>query len=178
MASDAQPFGQDSRPRRRTTVEWRPLDVERLHVTRVIDRPYAAVERDLRIQPEQVLRAAYGQDGSATEAVISLGVHPSLAWLRVPVRVESFSPTAGHHGFISIRWTPTRMTRVLPTMDADVSAVPQTTDACELVVDGRYRPPLGFVGFVIDRLLGRWVAARTVATFVERLAEGLEQTPI
>jgi hypothetical protein len=175
MTSESQSRKDASGPPRRANVEWRPLEFAGLRVTRVVGRPYAAIERDLRIRPEQALRIAYGQGGGATEATISLADHPSLSWLRVPVRVASFTPSGDHHGFISIRWTPTRLMHVLPTMDADVSAIPHTSDECELVLDGKYRPPLGFVGFLVDRLFGRWVASRTAATFVDRLAEGLEE---
>jgi hypothetical protein len=176
MASDSKPIEDVAPPRHRATVEWRPVELERLCVTRIVGRSYAAVEERLRVRPEQVLRAAYGEEFTPGDAVISIAPHPRLSWLRMRVRVESFTRVGEHHGVISIRWTPTRMVHLLPTMEADLSIHAGANEETELVLDGKYRPPLGLLGLVIDRVIGRWVASFTAATFVDRLADSIEHT--
>lgn len=165
-------------PERRATVEWRPVELERLRVSRFIARSLADVERVLRVSPERALQLAYGKAVDTTGAVISLSPYPSLPWLQVPVRVESSTPVGEHHGaVISVRWTATRMTHLFPIMEADLSVDPDGSDGCKLVLDGRYRPPLGLLGLILDRLVGRWIASTTARSFLDRLGDCLEHTP-
>jgi hypothetical protein len=171
-----EPLQDRSTPSHRASVEWLPADLERLRVTRALERPLADVNETLRVRPEQVLQLAYGQDGQPNGAVISLSLHPSIPWLRVPVRVQCFTPAGDHHGaVISIRWSAERGTRIFPTMDADLAVLQSGPGASELVLEGRYRPPLGLVGLIVDRIIGRWVASATAKTFLDRLADCIEQ---
>jgi hypothetical protein len=164
-------------PQRRATVEWRPVERERLRVSRCVARSFADVERILRVSPERALQLAYGKAVDPNGAVISLSPYPSLPRLRVPVRVESSTPVGEHHGaVISIRWTATRMTHLFPVMEADLSIHPNGSEECKLILDGQYRPPLGLLGLILDRLVGRWVASTTARSFLDRLGNCIEQT--
>ena len=177
MTESGEPSEETRSLERRATVQWRPVEFERLRVSRVVTRSNVDVERELRIQPEQVLRLAYGETVDTSGAEISLAPYPSLTWLRVPVHVESSTPVGEHCGaVISIRWTATWMPHLFPAMEADLSVRPERSGACELVLDGRYRPPLGLAGLILDRLVGRWVASTTARSFLDRLGDCIEKT--
>lgn len=159
----------------RATVEWRHVELERLRVSRFIARSLADVERVLRVSPERALQLTYGEAVDPNGAVISLSPYPSLPWLRVPVRVESSTPVGKNHGVvISLRWIAIRMSHLFPIMDADLSVHPEGSDECKLVLEGRYRPPFGLLGLILDRLVGRWIASTTARSFLDRLGDCLE----
>lgn len=161
----------------RSDVQWLPAAEERLRVTRKVDAPMAEVERVLRIAPERLIELAYDQPPEPDGLVISLRLVPSIAWLRVPVRVESWTPA--HHGAtIAIRWQATHLSRYFPVMDADLIASPGDGAGCQLILEGRYRPPLGLLGLLSDRLIGRFVAASTARRFVDRLSDRIQDGSI
>jgi hypothetical protein len=43
-----------------------------------------------------------------------------------------------------------------------------------ILIDGAYRPPFGVFGSVFDRVLGRWIAERTLDDFARRIGAYLE----
>jgi hypothetical protein len=157
------------------SVEWGPVEFAHFEVTCPVPLPLTAVQEFLRIHPEQVLHLAYDELSTGVDQVIYLTVHPALSGIGLPVRVESSTPMGSHHpgAVIAIRWTPTRYGRVVPTMEADLAVVPAGPEASTLVLHCQYRPPLGLAGLVLDRLLGRFVAATTTTTFIVRLADAL-----
>ena len=169
------PTAGSTTPSARATVEWLPAELERIRVTRVVHQPLEAVEQRLRVEPDKVVQRAYADFAEKGVGVIALGLHPSVSWLRVPVRVQSFTPVDPHRGaVISIRWTPTRLRRLVPTMEADLEVHPGEHGSSKLDLEGRYRPPLGLAGLVLDRLIGRFVASSTAKTFLDLVADGIE----
>jgi hypothetical protein len=59
-------------------------------------------------------------------------------------------------------------------MDADLDVRPGGYGSSELELEGRYRPPLGLAGLVLDRLFGRFVASSTARTFLDLVADCIE----
>ena len=158
-----------------TTVEWEPVHEEGLRVTRVVERPAGDLERMLHVRPEELIRLAYGQEAVGTPVRVRLQLSPRFDWLRVPVRVESRTPSAVHTGAeIAIHWAADVLTGVFPEMDADLLVRPAGEGSATLVLEGHYRPRLGLAGLLADRLVGRFVAAATAQQFLERLAGVLE----
>jgi len=43
-----------------------------------------------------------------------------------------------------------------------------------VILNGEYQPPLGRIGVVFDRLIGRWLALATSRDILNRLAQALE----
>jgi hypothetical protein len=159
----------------RAVVEWRPVELEHLRVSRTVRSPLVKIEDTLHVSPDFVLRLAYGNEVGPDDAVVGLTLHPLLPWLRVPVHVESFTPRADHHdAVISIRWRAARFARAFPTMEGDFFLHPGGHDESELALEASYRPPLGFLGLVLDRLVGRWIAGLTARTFLDRIGDYLE----
>jgi hypothetical protein len=142
----------------------------------VVHRPHIEVDELLHVRPESVIQLAYGAQVYSTSAVIKLAAHPALPWLRVPVRVQSLtSPQMNPAAKISLRWEPTHGARLLPTMEADLIVHSHGEGASELLLEARYHPPFGLVGLVLDRLVGRFVAASTARTFLELVASRIEE---
>lgn len=157
--------------------EWQPAELERIRVRRVVNLAFAETTRLLRVRPDELLRLAYGNEVSPTGTVISFVPHPRAPWLRLPVRAECSTPAPDARGvMISIRWEATRFARFFPVMETDLSVHPRPGNESELVLDGRYRPPLGLAGLLLDRLVGRWVASNAARSFVNRVATCLEES--
>jgi len=159
----------------RATAQWLPAELERLRVTRIVQRPLRQVEESLRVRPEKLIQLAYGYLPGLSATTISLAPFETMNWLRIPVLVESWTPPADHLGpVICIRWQASRFTPYFPVMEADLEVRPHGSDATEFVLEGKYRPPLGLIGLVCDRLFARWVATATARSFVDRLATSME----
>lgn len=160
----------------RAKVEWIPAALDRVRVSRIVEVPVSDAEKALRIRPEQIAHVVYKSSKSAGDgSIVMLSLAKSQKWLRVPARVDFLSPSAEHPGaIISLEWRANYLARCFPVMKADVLAH-GSGDFTELVLEGTYRPPLGLAGLILDRLVGRWVAAATAERFVEALATSLEQ---
>jgi hypothetical protein len=155
--------------------EWLPPEPRRIRAVRHVQMPLSRVDTALRKSPEHVIRLAYPDAGQSDEPVVHLRPYPRLQWLSVPVVIESVSsPTHEGPGVVSIRWRASWLTGAFPQMEAELVLHSAGPEACELQLDGRYHPPLGLLGLVVDRLLGRRVADATACTFLDRLAVALE----
>lgn len=150
---------------------WRPLR----HYA-YLARSYEAVWPVVAADPHGVLGAA--GSGAAGTGLADLHVRrggvdmnrevrlgfgglvadPDVA--RMPVRVEDAARPA-----------------LFPVFEGELSLEPLTVGSrliTQVGLSGRYRPPLGALGGVGDRLLGPEVAAASVAEFVDAIARRLE----
>jgi hypothetical protein len=162
---------------RRATAEWLPVEVERLRVSRIVLLPEAQVKSILRIEPQRFLAFTYGGEtsGSGSTPVI-LSPSRSQRWLRIPAQVEFWTPDAEHRAAtISVRWKATRFDRYFPVMEANLFVHASGDGESELLLEGRYRPPLGLFGLIGDRIIGRWIAAATVEHFIDAVAITIER---
>jgi hypothetical protein len=159
----------------RTTVAWIPAALEEVRVRRNIARSPLEVREMLRLRPEELIHLAYGTDPGATSVVVRVSASPSLCWLKVPVRIESWTPPPDRAAaVISLKWQALRASHYLPMMEADLCVLFAGHDETRLELDGRYRPPLGLLGLMGDWLVGRRVATAAVQSFVEQLASYIE----
>jgi hypothetical protein len=166
-----------SRGEQHATIMWLPPERERLQVSRIVHRTCEDVERDFHVRPDGVIKLAYGDRANEHDGTIPLAVHPSIPWVHVRVRVESFTPVPPHSAAaISVRWAPVRLTRFIPTLEADVHVLPAEQGQTELRLDGWYRPPFKLAGLLLDRLFGRFVAGFTAETFLNNLGAFFDGT--
>jgi hypothetical protein len=73
----------------------------------------------------------------------------------------------------ALRWADATHSHLFPQFEATLDIVPVPSDAApftQLGILGRYRPPLGPLGAIGDRLLGEDVIQATVTVFLEELA--------
>lgn len=59
-------------------------------------------------------------------------------------------------------------------MEADLVAHPLAGGRSELVLAGTYQPPFGFLGLVIDLIVGRLIAQSTAEAFINELSQAIE----
>jgi len=72
-----------------------------------------------------------------------------------------------------MEWRATGAEILFPSLEADLEVAALGGNRTQVSVSGRYRPPLGPVGNVIDRALLHRVAEATIKDFLDRLGETL-----
>jgi carbon monoxide dehydrogenase subunit G len=63
--------------------------------------------------------------------------------------------------------------RLFPALDADITLTPAGEHATLITLAGAYRPPLGTLGATLDRAILHRVAAATIQTFINRVADAI-----
>ncbi len=76
---------------------------------------------------------------------------------------------------IPLTWQATGPSRLFPRLDAELRVVGLDEERAELSLSGRYYPPLGRAGQVLDEALLARVARATVRAFLRRVARCLEE---
>lgn len=92
----------------------------------------------------------------------------------VPVRKATLIDIGMAHGrgdrvLVEIAWQSASLAPLFPVFAGQLSV-----SESEIVLDGRYAPPLGAVGLLLDQALLHFVARRTAAALVERMAREFE----
>ncbi len=70
---------------------------------------------------------------------------------------------------VEIAWQSASFAPLFPVFAGELAI-----SANDIILDGRYAPPLGGLGLLLDQALLRFVARRTAGALVERLARGFE----
>ena len=82
--------------------------------------------------------------------------------------------THGESAVLALRWEAAGPGGgLLPVLDADLTLAPAGESVTTLQLAGSYRPPLGKVGAVLDRVVLRRVAVATIRGFVERVGDAV-----
>ena len=111
-------------------------------------------------------RDAYGEWGRDLARVGPLGSATGLSRL-VDVRFRRVV-THGRSAVLAMRWEAIGPGGGLfPVLDADITLAPYRKSATLLALAGAYRPPLGAIGAVLDRVVLHRVATATVQGFVD-----------
>lgn len=126
--------------------------------------------RPLLLGPDLAAFAASAA-GDAEPILMRAGV----AGVRKQVAVQALEPSyRPDRVVIAMRWVATGVTgELFPTLDGNLELRSLTDDTTEVSLVGSYRPPLGRAGEVIDQLVMRRVARRTLQSFVARLARAV-----
>lgn len=98
------------------------------------------------------------------------------AWLgkTVAVRLGPLERRGGGLA-LTVEWQATGPRSLFPRFDGTLSIEPLAPDRCELRLAGRYRPPLGAAGQVLDEAVLARVARATVRALLRRVAAVLER---
>jgi len=130
--------------------------------------PAAANESLLR-----VMHALIKPDGSAERLTLSV----QLADLHVRVGGEVTMPTEVRVVDRPTRWEFGLSIRaasnegIFPKFDGTLSLTPVGKHAAELWLQGRYAPPFGAIGALLDRTVLRHAAERSLTSFLRRIAD-------
>jgi len=150
--------------------------VEQITASTTIDKSSLEVAEALRIRPDHLMALAFpgaGPSGDGRVDVI-LSTQGWRRWLRIPARIEFRTPADGHTGaIIRLQWRARRYASLFPVMEADILIRPTSGSNTKIVLVGEYRPPLGLIGLVADRLIGARVAISTAQVFLEDVVKGI-----
>jgi hypothetical protein len=91
-----------------------------------------------------------------------------------PVRQATFidvgqAQLIGDHILVEIAWQAATFAPLFPIFAGELRI-----SIGEIVLDGRYAPPLGALGLLLDKTLLHFVARRTASALLERFARGFE----
>ena len=101
---------------------------------------------------------------------LAVGPSPSVA---AAVEFEMGTPVLSTSSVtFPVRWKATGPTSLFPVMDAEL-VLSEMGASTHIEMRGVYRPPLGGIGMVLDRLALHRVAEATVRSFLERLVASL-----
>jgi Rrf2 family protein len=113
---------------------------------------------------------------AARGEAIHLRVGPGgPAWLGKTVAVRLGKPERSEDALeVPVTWEATGASGLFPRFEGVLSVADVDAGRCALSLAGRYRPPLGRAGQVLDEALLARVARATVQALLRRIALGLE----
>jgi hypothetical protein len=109
------------------------------------------------------------------ETLARVGPFGGVPGLSKLVRVRTLEPVRlQERTMIGLRWEATGLTgELFPVLDAELVLTPVDERSSRLELVGSYRPPLGRVGMVLDKVVMERVAEATIRSLLERIAEVL-----
>ncbi|HET9769457.1 MAG TPA: hypothetical protein VFS16_01110 [Acidimicrobiia bacterium] len=110
---------------------------------------------------------------------VELRIHPAGREISRPVRLHvSGMVCDGRRATAAIGWADAAHPRLFPELNAVLEVRPVPNDEAaftQLGIAARYRPPLGALGAIGDRLVGADVTDAALTTLLEELARAAEQ---
>ncbi|MDA8317173.1 MAG: Rrf2 family transcriptional regulator [Actinomycetota bacterium] len=131
-----------------------------------------------RLQASGSWLARHASAASAEGEAVRVRVGPGgPAWLGKTVGVH-LGPVRDTEGTLAIpvTWEATGPSALFPRLEGELRVVPIDPDRSQLSLAGRYRPPLGRAGLVLDEVLLVHVARAAVRSFLRQIAWALEET--
>jgi hypothetical protein len=90
------------------------------------------------------------------------------------VKVEFGTPSRGDtQTTLPLSWWATGTPYLFPTMEAELVLATMGPDLTQVTLQGTYKPPVGPVGRVLDKMVFHRFAEASVKDFVDRVVEGL-----
>ncbi|MHB1503740.1 MAG: hypothetical protein ACYCTL_06600 [Acidimicrobiales bacterium] len=97
------------------------------------------------------------------------GIGPSKT-----VRVTTARPTwVGGELMVPVVWSATGVTWLFPVLDVNLVLGTMGNNCSQLAIEGRYDPPLGVAGRILDRSMLHRVAEATIRCFLVKLARSI-----
>ena len=120
----------------------------------------------------------------ATEAVkdgvaLCLRVGPSWAGRQMTRKVRVTLGPPHNRGMaivVPLSWQASSLPALFPVLDGEIEVASIDTEHCRLTLSASYTPPLGEIGRQLDQLLLHGVASSTALGFLDRVADGLEES--
>jgi hypothetical protein len=148
-----------------------------------VNHPYRVVRDALASDAQGVFRAATMAAASRAEDVAAqlnvevggLRIGAEIATAVGEIEDSGFGPGATPVTRIPITWEAARQARLFPLMSATLFVYPLTKSETQLDFVGRYEPPLGKLGDVVDAVVGHKIAEASVHRFVADVAQFLRK---
>jgi len=132
-----------------------------------VNRPYHIVRDALLVDPLRVFQRATAAAREAARLHVQLG---SLD-LGVDVSIHLIDIVSDDKTTkLKLIWSATTSAGLFPAMEATLAIYALTSTETQLELDGRYIPPLGALGTVIDAAVGHRIAQASVTRFITEVA--------
>jgi hypothetical protein len=138
----------------------------------VVERPFAEVDAALA-------DVASGLDESANVAyrrgeglIASIGIGGAAIAKEVHLAVGEFIRREDTTS-VPLAWTATGTPAMFPTMEADLTITALGAGLTQVAFQGRYKPPLGALGRMVDEAVLHRFAEVSVKDFVDRVVAAL-----
>jgi hypothetical protein len=149
----------------------------RLHCYEYVNVDYAKVKDALThdalglFQRATVSATLRARDIASTLRV-AVGPLELGADVKITVRSlnERVSALGDYRTELEIAWSAASAAGLFPSMEATIAVYALSAHETQIELDGRYRPPLGAVGNVIDAVVGHRLAQASVLRFVQDIA--------
>ena len=142
-----------------------------------VDVTFSDLARIGRINLFHVVRRACSDatHSDGYELIVGVHLYRLFPYVRIQVAVEVISVRNREPGTIAhIQWHALKGRALFPELQADLVAHPISEQRSELVIHGNYRPPLGALGLIGDRLIGHRVAQSSAKAFLDELSLAIE----
>lgn len=156
-----------------------PIDMTP-HIVRCYDyvnQPYPRVRDALLANPHYVFRQA-----TAAAAAHAARLHVRIGAIDVGAEVEirvvgveqdvAYDQPATR---LTLEWKSSSNPRMFPSMSAQLTIFPLSATETQLELAGRYEPPMGKLGEVLDAAVGHRLATVTVTKLIEEVAGWLRE---
>ncbi len=150
----------------------------RMFIRYYLDLPmrFGEVEARLLHDPGSwVPGIAEGAESRGERLLAEVGF-PTSSERRVAKSVEIEIGTAyriSGKAVLPLTWKATWAEGLFPVLEADLEIAALGAERTQLSISGRYRPPLGAIGRVLDRALLHRVAEATIKDFLDGVGEAL-----
>jgi hypothetical protein len=147
-----------------------------------VNQPYARVRDAVAADPKTLFRDAT-QAAAARARSVAAALTVNIAGIDVSTEIalkvgkpEDVKRRGGPALRVAVEWKAARRARLFPLMNAVLTIYPLTATETQLDFAGRYRPPLGAIGKVINAALGHRIAEASVHRFVADVAQHLRDS--
>lgn len=149
-----------------------------IHVYDYVNLPYDEVRERLTGDALGVFRdatkvAAERANSLASELRVNIGGIEVGTDIAIEVKSLEEVPASGRSPAktkLELEWEAAAMPRLFPLMRAELFIYPLTATETQLDLDGRYEPPLGVLGGVMDSVVGHRIAEVSVHQFIKDVA--------
>jgi len=143
-----------------------------------VNFPYDRVRRVLTTDALQVFHSATLAASGRTRSVAS-ALRVEIAGIEfgkeiaISVREREPKPKDAAMTRLQVDWKAASAPGLFPLMKAELAIYPLTATETQLDFSGRYEPPLGWLGTVVDAAIGHRIAEASVHRFVAEVAHYL-----
>jgi hypothetical protein len=140
-----------------------------------LDRPHTEVEAALLEAPPGWLDGfAEAADDRGRRLLIDVGVGSVVGRIGKQVELEVGAPARlPSRTIVPLTWKATGPTVLFPGLAGDLEVASLGPEHTQLSLSASYRPPLGQVGELVDRVLLHRLAEATIKDFLDRLGAAL-----
>lgn len=123
------------------------------------------------------LATAASNDGGALRLKVGPALGPTEPRISKEVHCKLGNVRDHADGFVvPLEWEATGIPGLFPRLVGDLEIAPLGADESQISFAGRYDPPLGRAGRLLNSALGHRVAEATIRSFLLRLASALESS--